>query len=105
MISLIKHDFHTNKPKLILMVGVALLFGIFAVAYIFYNPLTQQKSKAGAGDVMQVMMDTTQANTGEYTMTLSGTPNGDMAIRGYDFGLVFNKSKIQVKKVEYVALS
>ena len=87
-------------PKIIIifliMVGVVLL----GLKFIFLGPAP--KSKAG-GETISYVFDPSSVSqaSGEFATSVKIKPSVDMTIRGYQFEIIFDKSKTQFKNIQY----
>lgn len=84
----------------LLMIGVLALVSI--VSYLYYQ--TSRSSKA-AGETIFMSFSpnttTTGANT-DFTVTLKAKPSTDMLMRGYQFRINFDNTKVKIKTITYV---
>jgi hypothetical protein len=88
------------KIATIFLITVGVVY--FALNFIFFNQ-NGPSSKAG-GETMELTYDPTSVapaiNT-DFTVTLKIKPSVDISLRGYKIRLIFDKTKLNVKKIEY----
>lgn len=86
-------------PKIItiflITVGVVLL----GLNFVFFGPV---KSKAG-GETVNFVFDppAITQSSGDFVTSVKIKPSVDMTIRGYQFNITFDKSKVQFKSIVY----
>jgi len=93
-----------NLFKKIIIIFVIFFSVYFLIKYIFLSD-TGKKSKAFDSSAVSLVYDpssvTTETNK-EFTLTAKVKANsGNAFIRGYSLKLVFDKTKLQLKKIEY----
>jgi len=88
------------KIVTIFLITVGVVY--WALNFIFFNQ-KGPSSKAG-GETMDLTYDPTSVtpaiNT-DFTVTLKIKPSVDISLRGYKIRLIFDKTKLNVKKIEY----
>ncbi len=96
-----KLGYHPKKnERLLLIILTCILSASFLFVYITQN---QKKSKA-TGDSVALLFDPASVSiaSGEaFTVTVNAKPNVDMSIQKYNFEIDFDKTKAQVKDIQY----
>lgn len=87
----------------IIIIFIIVVFGVYwALNFVFFQGKAPS-SKAG-GETIDLTYDPSsvnlQANT-DFTVTLKVKPSVDITLRGYRVRLIFDKTKLNVKKIEY----
>lgn len=88
--------------KILTIFVIIIGFVYWTLNFIFFQGKAPS-SKAG-GETIDLIYDPTsvnpQANT-DFTVTLKVKPSVDITLRGYRVRLIFDKTKLNVKKIEY----
>jgi hypothetical protein len=89
-------------PKIAAIFFITVGIVIWALNFIFFGPAP--KSKA-TGETIGFFFDPSSVSqaSGDFVTSVKIKPSIDMAIRGYQFEITFDKSKIQFKNIQYKA--
>ena len=87
-------------PKIVTIFLITIGLVLFGLNFIFFGPAP--KSKA-SGETVSFVFDPTSVNqsSGDFTTSVKIKPSVDMTIRGYQFNISFDKSKLQFKSIIY----
>lgn len=89
-----------SKIITIFLITVGIVY--WALNFIFFNQ--QGPASRAGGETMQLIYDPTSAtpaiNT-DFTVSLKVKPSVDVTLRGYRIRLIFDKSKLNAKQIEY----
>lgn len=85
------------------IVSLVIVIGILSIGnYLFLNQQTAKKSKATAESVtLSFSPAQINASSGDFSTTIKVKPSVDMSLRGYEMKVVFDKTKVQVKAIQY----
>ena len=89
-------------PKIITIFLITVGLVLWALNFIFLGKAP--KSKA-TGETINFVFDPASVNqaSGDFVTSVKIKPSVDMTIRGYQFEITFDKSKIQFKNIQYKA--
>ncbi len=91
------------KRVLIFFVGIFVFYII--LNYLFFSGETQKKSKATDESIVSLLFDPnniTVSKNNDFSFSLKIKANsGSFALRGYAIDFTYDKTKIQLKKIEY----
>ncbi|MDO9028773.1 MAG: dockerin type I domain-containing protein [Candidatus Roizmanbacteria bacterium] len=90
-------------PKLIVIFLIVIGVVIWTLNYLFLSEKTAPRSRA-SGETVELSFDpssSTAAANQDFFTTLKIKPSVDISLRGYLVNLVFDKSKLNLKKIEY----
>jgi hypothetical protein len=87
-------------PKIIIIFLITIGLVLWGLNFIFFGQAP--KSKA-TGETITFSFDPTSASqsSGDFTTSVKIKPSIDMTIRGYQFEITFDKSKILFKSIQY----
>lgn len=91
--------------KILLIFFVTVFAVIFGLNYIFFSGQSPKSKAADTNPPITFTFNPSSINqsTGDFTTTIQVKPSVDMMIRGYQFGISFDKTKIQFKDIQYKA--
>lgn len=87
-------------PKIVIIFLILVGVVAWGIRYIYFG--SAQRSKA-SGETVSFIFDPASVNqaSGDFSVSVKIKPSIDMTIRGYQFGINFDKSKIQFKNIQY----
>lgn len=83
---------------------IVILVGLWFINYLFFNKEAPKRSKATGAATVGLSFSPSSATGAvnqDFTTTLKVHPTLDMYIRGYEFRIDFDKTKVTVKDIQY----